>query len=294
MARADGKDLMDKMEASKEVVKKPASVTQMVKHLLAKDDFKKRFQDMLGEKSAGFMSSVVSYVSSDINFQEVDPVSIVSSAAIAATLDLPIDRNLGFAAIVPYKQKGGIGKAQFQMMYKGFVQLAIRTGQYSRMNVSEVYEDELAGFNPLTGDITFTDMDTWEQRGHGNINKIVGYYAYFKLLNGFEQGFYMTKKQIEAHGKRYSRSYDSQYGKWKTDFDAMAKKTVLKLLLSKWGILSIEMQKALGADQAVVSQDGEYEYIDGTDGLEIEGPKENKDFQEMEKLEQDEIPDILK
>lgn len=218
--------------------------------ILKQDSISKRFNDMLGKKAAGFISSILSAVNSNAKLKEAEPMSVISAAAIAATLDLPINSNLGFAHIVPYK-----GKAQFQMGWKGFIQLAQRTAQYATINCSLVYEGELVEHNHFTGEMVF------DQKKKEN-DTIIGYVAYFKLLNGFHKWFYMTKKEAEAHGKKYSQSYSREFGRWKQDFDSMALKTVIKLLLSKYGILSIGMETAIQADQAVISSEGEYEYID--------------------------------
>lgn len=216
--------------------------------LLGRLDIKKRFEDILGKKAPGFISSIMSVVNSKTELKGVDPMSTLASAVVAATLDLPINPNLGFAYIVPYK-----GSAQFQMGYKGFIQLAIRSGQYETIHASDVYEDELKFWNPITGEFALTDKDTWKQREAGEINKVVGYVAFFKLLNGFRKYLYMTTPQITKHAQKYSQSFGSNFGRWKLDFPVMALKTVIKLLLSKYGILSIEMQRALDVDQAVVS-----------------------------------------
>jgi recombination protein RecT len=230
-----------------------AASTVSVKGLLANVNYKKRFEEILGKKAAGFMSSIINISNSTV-MQGVEPTSIISSAVVAATLDLPIDPNLGFAYIVPYNDKNKGKVAQFQLGYKGFIQLAMRSGQYKTINAVEVYEGDIKRVNRLTGEIEFNEDNC-------NDEKIVGYIAFFQLLNGFEKALYMTKEQIEKHAKRYSQTYKSEkdyvvrQSKWSTDFDAMAIKTVLKLLLSKYGILSIEIQKALETDQAVIKND---------------------------------------
>ena len=249
------------MSNTKEVAKVLSNVPEVkrgttVKEMLERVDIKKRFNEMLGSKSAGFMSSIISLVSHDKNLATCDPTSVISAAAMAATLDLPINKNLGFAWVIPYK-----GKAEFQMGYKGFVQLAIRTGQYKTMNASEIYSDEIKTWNPITGEIVFTDVSTWKLRYEGNLKNIVGYVAFFKLVNGFEKYLYMTTSQIEAHGKRYAQSFNNPSGKWNQDRHSMSLKTPLKLLLSKYGVLSIEMQRAITADQGTVINDGGKEGI---------------------------------
>ncbi|MBZ4655132.1 MAG: RecT family protein [Peptococcaceae bacterium] len=241
-----------------------------VKSLLSNEAVKKRFEEILGAKAAGFIASVINVTNTNRELAACDPHSVVAAAATAATLDLPIDPNLGFAAIIPYDGKEG-KKAQFQVQWKGFAQLSIRTGLYSTMHVSEVYEDELASYNPLTGDVTFTDPSTWKHRAAGKTDKIIGYYAFFRLANGFSKGLYMTIAELEAHGKRYSKSYNNPKGMWKKDPHFMYRKTVIKLLLKTWGIMSIDIQRAMKADQAVIyneslDETGAIEYVDGADG----------------------------
>lgn len=250
-----------------------------VKGLLCNVDYKKRFEEILGKKAQGFLSSVIN-VSSSPTLKDCEPTSIVSAAVVAATLDLPIDPNLGFAYIVPYNTKKGNEKikvAQFQMGYKGFIQLAQRSGQYKTINATEVFEHEIKKVNRLTGEIEFNE-DAEPS------TKVVGYVGYFRLINGFEKALYMTREQLEAHGKKYSQSYKSKMdwvvksSLWTTDFDSMATKTVIKLLISKYGPLSIEMQKAVAADQAFVKEDvlkanseidgSNMEYIDNSENNE--------------------------
>lgn len=235
-----------------------------VKKYLSSDGIKKRFEEILGKKAAQFMASIVNVVSGSDNLQKCDSGSIMSASFIAASFDLPIDQNLGFSAIVPYA-----GKAQFQMMYKGFIQLAMRSGQYRGMNYAEVYEDELQEYDPITKRVKFVyprPVDGY--RSKGMTDKIVGYFSWFMLINGFEQALYMTVEEIVSHATKYSKSFQydlrdkKRSSKWTTDFDVMAKKTVIKLLLSKWGILSIDMQRAIELDQQVFDASGKGEFSD--------------------------------
>lgn len=236
-----------------------------VNTLIKQESYKKRFNELLGKKAPGFISSMIN-VSNSPSLKDADPNSIISSAVVAATLDLPIDQNLGFAYIVPYntKENGNfIKKAQFQMGYKGYIQLAMRTGQYKTINAIEIYQGEIEAVNRLTGEIEFNKDESFIDR-----DIVVGYIAYFKLLNGFEKIIYMSKEEMERHAKKYSQSYSSskdwvsKNSLWATDFDGMAIKTVMKRLLSKYGILSIEMQSAINNDQAVMSNEGNPEYVD--------------------------------
>lgn len=217
-----------------------------LKSLLNTPTMQKKFDQVLGKKSPQFMSSLLNIYNGDIAIREAEPMSIVSSALIAATLDLPIDKNLGYAWIVPfYDTKKGHKAAQFQLGYKGYIQLALRTGQYKAINVIEVREGELIKWNRLTEEIDL-DLDG------ATSEKVIGYCGYFKLINGFEKTVYWTRDQVEAHRIKHNKMKDKKAlnNVWKSDYDAMAMKTVLRNMLGKWGILSIEMQKAFKEDEA--------------------------------------------
>lgn len=229
--------------------------------ILQSVNVKKRFEEVLGKKAPGFISSIISLVNANNQLKAADPKTVVAAAAMAASLDLPINQNLGFAYIIPYGDK-----AQFQMGYKGFIQLAIRTNQYATINATEVYEGELVSYNRITG---VTEFDESKRKS----DKIVGYVAYFKLLSGFEKWLYMTTEQVAKHAKRYSKSYNRSSSPWTTHELEMSLKTVIKLLLSKYGILSVEMQKALETDQGViVAENGEekVQYVDAVDGESVD------------------------
>ena len=219
-----------------------------LKGLMGRDDVKSRFTEVLGSKAPAFLASVLSSVNANKYLQECEPMSVISAASIAAAMDLPVSPGLGFAHIVPYK-----GVAQFQIGWKGIVQLAMRSGQYKTINLTPVYEGQVVTHNQFTGEMTF--------RKEKKSELIEGYLLYFKLLNGYEKYFYMTQAEAEAHGNRYSASYNNKNSQWQTNFEAMALKTVAKLGLSKYGILSIDMQKAVEYDEAEVTDDGP-RYID--------------------------------
>lgn len=223
-----------------------------VKSLLSTDNVKAKFQEILAENAAGFTANLAVMVNNSAALSKCDPMTVVSAAVVSASLKLPLDPNLGFAALVPFGDK-----CQFQIQYKGLIQLAQRSGQYKTIAVSEVYDGELISSNRMTGEYTFDETCK-------KSDKIIGYSAYFKLLNGFEKTIYWPIEQVDKHGKRFSQTYKKGFGLWKDDFDSMAKKTVLKSLISKWGILSIEMQKAVTFDQSVVKdvETGEAEYVD--------------------------------
>lgn len=220
--------------------------------IVDRPEYKGRFAEVLGKRAPQFISSMLA-ISNQSHMRDVDPKTILAAAMTAATLDLPINQNLGFAYIVPYK-----GQAQFQMGYKGFIQLAMRTGQYRFINACRVFDGELVRYNKLTGEL---EIDEEAKKN----DTVVGYASYFRMLNGFEHALYMTADQVMAHAKRYSQSFSKGYSSvWKDDFDAMALKTLIKLLLSKWGMLSVQMEKALFEDQAMrVDVDAPATYPDG-------------------------------
>ena len=187
--------------------------------------------------------------------QKAEPTTILSAAMVAASLELPIVPSLGFAALVPFRDgKTGICTCQFQIMARGLIQLALRTGQYRRIEVEAVHTGEIKSRNRFTGDIEF---------GEAVDNNIVGYLGFFELCNGFRKFLYMTNEEISKHAKKYSQTAKRGFGLWVDNYDAMARKTVLKLLLAKWGPLSVEMQTALLRDQTAETDDNtEPTYVD--------------------------------
>ena len=213
---------------------------------------KARIQDLL-EDDAAFTASLISIVSESQQLLACSPDSIMSSALKAAALKLPIDKNLGFAYVVPYKNgRGGASVAQFQLGWKGYVQLALRSGMYKTIHCTEVYEDEFKAFNPITNEL---ELNTAKLEGDRYSGKSpIGYYAYFELLSGFRKGYFMTVKQMDDYAQKYSQAYkyDKREKKksspWSTEFDAMAKGKMLKILLRTYGYLSIEMSDAFNQD----------------------------------------------
>lgn len=222
-----------------------------VKTLFAKDEVRRKFAEMLGKKAQGFITSVLQIVAQNKLLAKAEPASVYHAAAVAATLDLPINDNLGFAYIIPYNQRQQDGQfktvAQFQMGYKGFIQLAQRSGVFQTISSTPVYEGQVVEQNPLTGfkfDFTQRKSDV-----------VVGYAAYFRLMNGFEKTLFMSIDELKKHGQRYSKTFGNKNGLWTSDFDAMASKTVIKLLLSKFAPLSVEMQRAVITDQSVINDE---------------------------------------
>jgi recombination protein RecT len=236
-------------------VKNVGNNLPQIKGLFSKENVMKRFEDLMGKRSVGFISSVLQIVNDNKLLSNSDPVTVLNAAATAASLDLPINQNLGFAWIVPYKENSGRVVAQFQMGWRGYVQLAHRTGQYVRINVVTVYENQFKGWDDLYEEL---DCD-FGLKGEG---KVVGYAAYFRLKNGFEKTVFWTHEEVNTHGKKYSQSFNSSFGAWKKDFDGMGKKTVLKNSLSKWGVMSVDMIRAIEVDQSVQNEEGVFDYVD--------------------------------
>lgn len=228
-----------------------------IKSLFERDDVKQKFKELLGKRSTSFITSVLQIAAQNQLLAKADPVSIYQAAAVAATLDLPLNQNLGFAYIVPYNDRNKGQVAQFQLGYKGFIQLAQRSGQFKSIYAAPIYEGQIVSENPLDGyEFDFTKKS----------DVLIGYAARFKLINGYEATLYMTVDQLKKHGTQYSQTFKKGFGLWKDNFDAMASKTVIKLLLSKFAPLSVDMQKAIVSDQAII-HDADAEdvtYIDNT------------------------------
>lgn len=233
-----------------------AVTNSSIAEYLSTDAVKENIKKTLGDKAPQFIASVASLVSSNKTIGECTQKSILSSCLIAASLDLTINQNLGLAYIIPYKQKDGSKLAQFQMGWKGFVQLAIRTGQFKTLGVSPVWEGD-------TDDVIVKRITAILPPAKPKTEQI-GFVSYFKLLNGFEKSFYMSNEDLRRHAGKYSQSFkrnSDNMNLWRDDFDVMAAKTVIKQLLSKYAPMSIEMEKAIEADQATI--DGEkYLYPD--------------------------------
>lgn len=242
------------------------------KSLMSTPGMKKRFNEVLNERSEQFMSSLMTLVSGDDYLSKAEPMTIIASAMKAATMELPIDKNLGYAYIVPFNRKEKVGKdwitrneAQFIIGYKGYIQLAQRSGQYKALNAIAVHEGQMAGWNPLTEEFTFNfDGKTSDE--------VIGYVGFFELLNGFKKTVYWTKQQIEEHRIGNNKSYDKTNltGAWKDNYDQMAIKTILRNMLSKWGILSVDMQSAVTSDEKVFRYDDNDNLIEETKLDEIE------------------------
>lgn len=216
-----------------------------LRSMISSDQVQERFRQIMGQRAGQFLASVLNTVYLTKALQDCEPGSIITAAITAAALDLPVDPNLGFAWIIPYRMKGN-KIARFQIGYKGLVQLALRTRQYSDINVAEIYTGEKVRVDRLTGRITLNGSRTGDE--------VTGYVAYFKLTSGFEKCLFWTVEEIRTHAQKYSQSYGNDSSTWKTHFDAMARKTVLSNLLKRFGILSIEMRQAMDVEEPDANQ----------------------------------------
>lgn len=230
---------------------------------LTNDAVKNQINNVVGGKNGDrFIASIVSAVQVNLDLQECTNPSILSAALLGESLKLSPSPQLGQYYMVPFRNnKKGCKEAQFQLGYKGYIQLAIRSGQYKKLNVLAIKDGELVRFDPLNEEIEVNLIDDEEVREEA---KTIGYYAMFEYTNGFRKAMYWSKKKMEAHALKYSKGYAAKKGYtfWEKDFDGMAYKTMLRQLISKWGIMSIDMQNAMESDMAVIHEDGTKDYVD--------------------------------
>ena len=234
---------------------------------LSNDRVREQIVNVVGEKNATrFISSVVSAVQTNKALQACTNQSIFSAALLGESLQLTPSPQLGQYYMVPYENtKLRINEAQFQIGYKGYIQLAIRSGQYRKIVVSDVRQGEVGFYNPITEEFGMDPVLDMKKR---QALPVIGYYGMFELTNGFRKELYWPREQMEEHAKTYSKGYASDlrkhtsYTSWTKNFDAMAKKTLIRQLISKWGIMSVEMQKAYEADMGVLDEDGTVRYVD--------------------------------
>lgn len=255
------------MAVQNSLVKSKANQRLGITAYLTQDAVKNQINSVIGGKDGQrFISAIVSAVNTNSALQECTNQSILSGALLGESLKLSPSPQLGYYYLVPFndKEKGKV--AQFQLGYKGYIQLAIRSGQYKKLNVLAIKKGELEYFDPLNEDIKINLMiDNWDEREQA---ETIGYYAFFELTNGFRKAIYWSKKQMESHALKYSPGYKKDkekgwnYTFWSKDFDGMAYKTMLRQLISKWGIMSIDLQTAMDADMAVINEDGTKDYVD--------------------------------
>lgn len=244
------------------------------KGILNSQTIRAQIKNSLKERAGQFMSSMIDLYSSETSLQNCDPEKVAMECIKAAALDLPIVKSLGYAYVVPYKNV-----PTFTIGYKGIIQLAQRTGQYQTINADVVYDGELKNKNKLSGEIDLS--------GEKVSDEVIGYFAYFKLLNGYEKTLYMTKDEVIAYAKRYSPSFSSKYSPWQNEFDKMACKTVLSQLLGKYGPTSIAMQKVELTDDKGMTPQQEIEKQANKQMIDVqidETPQQEQPEQQSEQL----------
>ena len=247
-----------------------------LKQTLNAPSVKAKFEEMLGKRAPQFMTSITSVVQNNALLQKAEVNSIVMGSAIAASMDLPLNPNLGYAALVPFNSKDGCF-AQLQIMVKGWTELFLRSGQCQSIICETVYDGQLVKKNKFTGEYVFNE-DAKKS------DKIIGFMAYFRLTNGFEKYEYMTIEEVKAHAQKFSQTFRKGGGIWRDHFEEMGKKTVLKKLLTKWAPKSIEMQQMAIFDQAVV--DGKVDDLENAQANYADN-KNEKDVEEQEFVEAD-------
>ena len=245
-----------------EKVNLPAKTPFSVK--IQSDGYKNLINNTLGDpkRAAGFVTAITSAVATNPALQECDPATILSAGLLGETLQLSPSPQLGQYYLVPFNDRNrGCKVAQFQLGYKGYIQLAIRSGQYKKLNAMAIKEGELISYDPLNEDI---EVKLIENESEREAAETIGYYAMFEYLNGFRKVIYWSKEKMIAHANQYSQGFRARKGYtfWEKDFDSMAIKTMLRQLISKWGIMSIEFQKAYEADMGVLRENQEPEYVD--------------------------------
>ena len=236
---------------------------QTIAGYLSSDAVKANIMSVIGENDTQrFISSVVSAVQTNPAIAECTNASILSAALLGHSLKLPQSPQLGFFYLTPFKNsKKGVTEAQFMLSYRGMIQLAMRSGQYQKINVSEIKEGELKSYDPITEEFEFEACTDYEKRQK---LETIGYYAYFVLTNGFKKEIYWSKERMEQHAQKYSTSYRNGWNTsiWKTDFQSMAYKTLIRQLISRWGIMSVDMENAYTGDMAVLDENGNPDYVD--------------------------------
>lgn len=254
------------------------------------DMYKNLINQTLGDKERAtrFIASISSAVATNQALQECDAGTILSGALLGESLNLSPSPQLGQYYLVPFNDsKKGYKVAQFQLGYKGYIQLAIRSGQYKKLNVLAIKKGELVKYDPLNEEIEVNLIEDEEERESA---ETVGYYAMFEYTNGFRKSMYWSKSKMEKHALKYSKGYAAHkgYTYWEKDFDGMAYKTMLRQLISKWGIMSVDMQQAVEKDMTAINTDGTYEYVDNDEDavIEQEEPTETIETQSEENVKE--------
>lgn len=255
---------------SNEIAKREDRITTY----LNRDDIQSYLRDVIGQNKDKFITNLVSATNQNKELQKCTSLSLMSGALTATTLNLSLNKSFGYVYLVPFKNKKlsdqkhvDVYEAQFQIGYRGYIQLALRTGQYKKINAIPVYKGQFESWNALTEEIALNEFDDFQN------DEIIGYVAYFKLVNGFEKTIFWSMSKMQTHADKYSQAFSLEIagkikaGKipqsemwkyssfWYKDFDEMALKTMLRQLLSKWGIMSEELQKAFEDDQTIINGD---------------------------------------
>lgn len=269
-----------------EVVKKPQTGLQKFNAMLENTRTQEYLTNVLGEKKQTFVSNMVALVSSNKALSECDPSTIMFSCLKATALGLAVDPSLGLAWVLPYRDnKNNTTVATFQLGAKAYIQLALRTAQYKKINVRDVRQGEIVGEDFVSGDMQFKKLEKDREKA-----PIVGYVAMFELINGFSKQLYMTVEELDAHAKRFSQTYRKGYGLWsdKEMRGSMMEKTILKRLLSKYGVLSVEMEQAIKSDSAVLGENNSVRYIDNEeDAIDLEKAADvAKKFEDFDSAEE--------
>ena len=242
----------------------PKSTGSSIAAFLTKENVQAQIRDVVGGKNGQrFVSAVVSAVNNNPDLQACTNQSIFSAALLGEALNLSPSPQLGHYYMVPFNSSSG-KVAQFQLGYKGYIQLALRSGQYKKLNVVAIKDGELIRFDPLNEEIEVNLIEDEDEREQ---TATAGYYAMFEYTNGFRKAMYWSRAKMERHALKYSKGYQAKKGYtfWEKDFDGMAYKTMLRQLISKWGIMSIEMVTAMDSDMAVINEDGTKTYVDNMD-----------------------------
>ena len=252
--------------------------------MIQSDGYKKLINNTLGDpkRAAGFVTAITSAVATNPSLQECDPSTILSAGLLGETLQLSPSPQLGQYYLVPFNDRNRGKVAQFILGYKGYIQLAIRSGYYKKLNAMEIKAGELISFDPLTEDYVFQLIPDEAVR---EATDTVGYVAMFEYTNGFRKVIYWSKDKMIAHANQYSQGFRARKGYtfWEKDFDSMAIKTLLRQLISKWGIMSVDFQKAYEADMGVIREDNSVEYVDNVPDIDVPEPIEAAAETEEEK-----------
>lgn len=259
------------MENNLTITKQPTQNKITFSAFMTSAGISKKINQIIGDDKSGkrFISSIISAVSVNPTLSECDNASILSGALLGESLNLSPSPQLGHYYLVPFNDKTRGKVATFQLGWKGYYQLALRSGYYKKINVLPIKEGELISWNPLEEEIKVQLIEDEEEREKANT---IGYYAMYEYLNGFKKAIYWSKAKMIKHAEQYSQGYRAKKGYtfWEKDFDSMAMKTMLRQLISKYGIMSTELQNAYESDMAVINEDGSKDYVDNVKEADFE------------------------